>query len=449
LNSEQNALGTDDAQEVRINVPVPVPEASASKKTIGYDYPSNTNALDIRYDNILEKAGDTKLANYSGAATPVGKNRTTDGADNTYTEFTKNLKDFFIKGELNANVIKPDAPNANKFNSIKGMKLGCEFILPSTTIGNATFNAGTNNGIANSWVVEGYTGAKYTLILNADHTKIQIAAKGSNKTGYPKDLITLNYDDNATVADRQITVVNYVQGVDQDDILNYETHNKLGELETFTAYINIKAIDACAPVYWSNMWFNARFIRPLDLLDPKQALVPDAPNDWHEVDLTDALDVIDWREYFGDRQNRTGGKDVSVAIPNVGTKKAFDFDYYQVKVQIGDGAFYTDAAKGKTDRDNGNFTDDHSYVAGKMVVVDSKTVKNYLPTSDIPNLKFEKISDTKLRYLNNSGVTGGFHVFVPVTMTYVYGWMSVPQTKWVTIGVTASVEQAMIEGEGK
>ena len=185
------------------------------------------------------------------------------------------------------------------------------------------------------------------------------------------------------------------------------------------------------------MWFNARFIRPLDLLDPKQALVPDAPNDWHTVDLTDALVVIDWREYYGDRQNRTAGKDVSVAIPNVGTKKAFDFDYYQVKVQIGDGAFYTDAHLGTNERSA-------IYTLGQMPKYgETKTIK----TSDVPNLKFEKISDTKLRYLNNSGVTGGFHVFVPVTMTYVYGFMEVPQTKWVTIGVTSSVEQAMIEGE--
>ena len=468
LNSKQNALGTDDAFEVRINVPVPVPEGSASKKTIGYFYKdqkitknadgtttvTNTcgDALDIRYDNILELAGDTKLANYTNYVTETGKNRTTDGASNTYSEFTKDLKDFFIKGELTATVVKPDAPNANKFNSIKGMKLGCEFIYPSKALGNVQKKADTDptdprsdseiEG-SNEWVVYGYTGAKYTLTLDATHTKIQIKKKNNTTYNPYKDLITLNFDANATVNDRQITVLNYVNGVDQDDILNYETHNELGQGQTFTAYINIKAINACAPVYWDNMWFNARFIRPLDLEEPKQALVPDAPNDWHEVDLTDALIVKDWREYYGDRLNRTAGKDVSLNLPIVGTKKAFDYDYYQVKVQIGDGAFYTDAAKGKTERDAGGY----SITGGnKMISVDSKSVKSYLPTTDVPNLKFEKISDTKLRYLNNSGVTGGFHVFVPVTMTYVYGWMSVPQTKWVTIGVTSSVEQAMIEG---
>jgi hypothetical protein len=429
LNSKTNATGTDDAYEVRINVPVPVPEASATVKTIGYSIDNNTDKLDIRYDNLLEGWENDLIA----TTTPAPKRTNV-----SHSEFTKNLKDFFIGGKLSATVKDP-----KHFSSITGMKLGCEFILPSTTIGNATFNAGTNNGIANSWVVNGYTGAKYTLILNADRTKIQIKAKNSTVYPIPVDFITLNYDDNAKVADRQITVVNYINGEDQDDILNYKTHNELGELETFTAYINIKAIDACAPVYWNNMWFNARFLRPLDLEDPKQALAPDAPNDWHEIDLTDALIVKDWREYYGDRLNRTGGADVKVNITGVGNVKAFDFAYYQVLLDINAAAFYTDANLGTSVRSD-------NYTLGSMPRINSvadATSKNFIKTADVPNLKLEKISNTKLRYLNNSGVTGGFHVFVPITMTYIYGYMTVRQTKWVTIGITASVEQAMIEGE--
>jgi hypothetical protein len=186
------------------------------------------------------------------------------------------------------------------------------------------------------------------------------------------------------------------------------------------------------------MWFNARFLRPLDLEEPKQAVVPDAPNDWHTVDLTDALVVKDWREYYGDRTNSTGGADVTRNIPNVGWKKAFDFAYYQVDVEIKDGDYYTDANLGTNDRSD-NFT------LGEMPRYTGQS--NFIKTSLVPNLKLEKVTKTTLRYLNNSGVTGGFHVFVPIQMTYVYGHMSVRQTKWVTIGVTASVEQAMIEGE--
>ena len=426
LNSKTNATGTDDAFEVRINVPVPVPEASAQEKTIGFTWPGNADKMNIRYDNLLEEANQTYIAS----------KRT----DYKVSEFTKNLKDFFINGELSATVKKAD-----KFNSITGMKLGCEFILPSTTIGNATFDAGTNNTIANSWVVNGYTGAKYTLVLNDDHTKILIAAKNETVLDPYEELITLNYsnDEGVIPANRQITVVNYVNGINQDDILNYKTHNELGELETFTAYINIKAINACAPVYWNNMWFNARFLRPLDLEDPKQALAPDAPNDWHEIDLTDALIVKDWREYYGDRTNSTGGADVKVNIPGVGNVKAFDFAYYQVDLDIDDTNFYTDANLGTSKRSD-------VYTLGSMPTitgVDDATGKEFIKTTSVPNLKLEKVAGqkTKLRYLNNSGVTGGFHVFVPVTMTYVYGYMTVRQTKWVTVGITPSVEQAMIE----
>ncbi len=416
LNSKTNATGTSDAFEVRINVPVPVPNTAATEKTIGYDYPANTNKLNIRYDNLLEEANQAYIASQRTAP------------DYLFSEFTKNLKDFFIDGKLTATV-----KMSSKFSSIKGMKLGVEFITPSTAIGNATFNAAADG----TWTVKGYSGTTYTLKLNADHTKVQIVKRG-NAGINPIDLITLNYDDNATADNRQITVLNYVNGPDQDDILNYKTHNELAERETFTVYLNIKAIDACAPVFWDNMWFNARFLRPLDLEEPKQALVPDAPNDWHEVDLTDALIVKDWREYYGDRTNSTGGADVKKNIPGVGNVKAFDFAYYQVEVEIEDGAYITDANLGTSQRSD-------NYTLGKMPAYNYTT--GLIKTSQVPNLKFEKIAPTKLRYLNNSGVTGGFHVFVPVQMTYVYGHMQVKQKKYVTVGVTASVEQAMIEGE--
>ena len=426
LNSKTNATGVNDAYEVRVNVPVPVPEASATEKTIGYGYEDGA-ALDIRYDNLLEMANDAKAKR----------------GNNTYTEFTKDLKDFFIDGKLSASVTDPD-----HFGSIKDMKLGCEFIYPSKALGNV-FKEGDNITSDGSkfgdqgqpWTVKGYTKSIYTLEIDKTHTKVMIVKKDGNALPVPVELITLNYDTNEKVADRQVTVLNYVNGEYQDDILNFMTHNELGQRETFTAYINIKAVNACAPVYWSNMWFNVRFLRPLDLENPKQALVPDAPNDWHSIDLTDALIVKDWREYYGDRQNRTGGKDVSLVLPSVGNQKAFDYAYYQVELDITENVYYTDANLGTSQRSD-------NYTLGHMPVIadeaDAKA-KGFILTSSVPNLKLEKTGKTKLRYLNNSGVTGGFHVFIPITMTYVYGFQTVRQTKWVTVGVTASVEQAMFE----
>ena len=123
--------------------------------------------------------------------------------------------------------------------------------------------------------------------------------------------------------------------------------------------------------------------------------------------------------------------------------KAFDFAYYQVELDITKDMYYTDANLGTSQRSD-------VFELGEMPRISSvkdATDNKFIKTSSVPNLKLEKISNTKLRYLNNSGVTGGFHVFVPITMTYVYGFQTVRQTKWVTVGVTPSVEQAMIEGE--
>jgi hypothetical protein len=417
LNSKTNAVGTGDAKEVRINVPVPVPNTNHKGKNVGYTIDETGDIFGIEYDNLLEKANDPN----------------TQRTNTKFSEFTKDLKDFFVDGELTASLDDEDG----NFDGIDDVKLGCEFILPSTIVGNATFNAGTNHTIKNSWIVQSYSGAEYTLSLNDTHTKILIWAKDDVVYEQPKELITLNYDYKADADKRQITVVNYVNGEDQDDILNYKTHNELGELETFTAYIQIHDVKACAPVYFENMWFNARFLRPLDLENPSQALAPDATNNWKTIDLTDALIVKDWRDFYGDRKNRTGGKDVSLSLPGVGNQKAFDYVYYQVKIEIDDQNYYTDANLG-TEKRSDNFT------LGHMPVIQSEKdakAQGFIKVSQIPNLNLKKVDDTKLKYMNYEGVTGGFHVFVPITMSYVYGSQTVKQTKWVTLGVTSSVNQ--------
>ena len=440
LNSKVNAEDADHAFEVRMNAPVPVPAARIETKYYGYDYPTNTVPLYIKHDNLLENANNNILTLWAD-----GNGRPEKNAAN-FSEFTKNLKDYFIGGKLEANV----SDNVN-FNKIKGMKLGFEFIEPSTTVGNATFNANSNG----EWTVKGYTDATYTLKIDADRTKIWIVKKNGAAIT-PEVLMSLNYDEptltngGTPAANRQISVLNYVQGVDQDDILNYKTHNELAERETFTAYINIKAVDACAPVYWSNMWFNVRVIRPCDLVDPNQALAPDAPNDWHLIDLSKVLNVIDWRDYYGDPSNSIKGEDKTFKIQSGATVKGFDFNYYQIALDINDKNFKTDANLGTTKRNN-------IYVVGQMPNVngaDAAYLKDCIATSDVPNLKLEKCDKnmnpvpagtktTYLRYLNNSGVTGGFHIFVPIEMTYVYGFQTVKQHKLVTVGITSSVNQVM------
>ena len=400
LNSKTNATSTKDAYEVRVNVPVPVPETSATVKTIGYSYLTG-DPLDIRYDNLLEKAND-----------PLAKR-----SNKVYTEFTKDLKDFFIDGKLSAS-IKDD----QHFGSIKGLKLGCEFILPSTNYGNASFNAGKNHSINNSWTVKGYTGAEYTLILSADHTKIQIKAKDNTVYSEPVDLVTLNYDNNPVVADRQMTVLNYVNGVNQDDILNAYSHNELGEREAFTAYIVIRDVNACAPVVFDNRWFNVRFIRPLSVPNPKDDVIEDAPNDWQSISIMNYASVIDWRNYMGDPNNGNEGMDAN---------NIFDFKYYGVTLSTNIAGILTDANLAIGER-NDNFT------KGSQINInmDAAYMAKLQNISTIPNFQLEQVDGQTIKYKNNSGINGGFHIFVPVYMEYVFGTQTTPQVQYITIGVS-------------
>jgi hypothetical protein len=241
------------------------------------------------------------------------------------------------------------------------------------------------------------------------------------------------------------SVIKYHEGAKQDDILNAYGHDNLGEKKTFSAYIQIVVKQACAPVEFDDMWFNVRFLRPLDLRNPDQGLLPDAPNDWQEVDLAQYILVTDWREYLIDVYNTTGGKDnmtktVDILENGKYSKKTFklvDKDYYGLKFNIDEKNFKTDAHYGTEKRDD-------KYTKGAMIDInDNKDYsKDLVSTSEIQGLILEKIGDTKIRYKNNSGVTGGFHVYVPIKMTYVFGSdQKLTQTKYVTLGVTSTVEQ--------
>ncbi len=337
LNSDKNAIGEADAQEVRVNVPVP---------TVA--------------DNLLEN-----------------------------TEFTKDLHDYFLRGTL-----KLALEDAAHFSKFAGLVPTFEFTLPSTKIGNATFDAE-----GGSWTVKGLSGATYRLHLSADKHEILCGT--------------------TTIVKMTASgVVTYVEGEIADDILNYKGHKELGELETFTAYVSIVVPDGCYPVIFKNGWFNVRFVRPLDLGQAKPYEVKDAPNEWQEIKLTDLVTVTDWRNYTGDPKNLNGGKDQF---------NKFDFKYYQIDLFSKLDDIRTDAHLGKDAR------------------AKNTDPKNFIGTDwkDIVGLLLELDSTGKiLKYKNNSGVVGDFHLFVPIRMSYVFGnYPTSYQQQYSVVTVKKSVDQ--------
>ena len=411
LNSKVNAQNASVAKEVRVSVPVPVPNTPATAPTIlggnnCVDLPTIAEMLTINNDNLLER-----------------------------TEFLKDLHDFFRNGQLSGAV--KNAANFPLLNrSIVTPEF--EFTVPSTTVGNATFNA--TNG---EWKVKGISGSEFTLKLANNNKEIRIIKKGSTPITPNQILVCINDD-----ADGIQSVIKYHQGQNQDDILNYRGHNDLGELETFTAYIMINTPDACAPIEFDDMWFNVRFLRPLDLMDPNGFRREDARNDWQYVDLAQVAIVKDWRDYLGDPNNANQGRDQN---------NKFDFDYYQVELDADETNFRTDAGFGTDIRVaiSGTNGDNLTDVFNLNTTTDANyAINNLWKTSEVQGLMVEKVIDrngtpcpanvksTLIRYKNNSGVTGGFRMFLPIRMTYVFGqFVQNAQAKYVTIEINKSQNQ--------
>lgn len=289
-----------------------------------------------------------------------------------------------------------DEKNFSNLKANETNQLMFKFIAPSKKLGNASFEAAKDG----SWTVKGVSGTVYTLKVAENEYSLLIVKKG-------------DADVNETIASLATDgTISFVESADADDILNYKGHDQLGERETFTAYIGLAIVNTCYKVPLSGKtWFNVRFVRPLDLTQPKAAEVKDAPNEWQTIDVVNLVQVNDWRNYVGDPKNGNGGKDEN---------NKFDFKYYGIELTTDAGAVYTDAAKGADSRE---------------VLTDVAAIKKLHKTSQIPGLELKGVATapSQLLYKNSSAVTGTFHLYVPVKMTYVFG--KTPQTLYSVVTV--------------
>ena len=157
--------------------------------------------------------------------------------------------------------------------------------------------------------------------------------------------------------------------------------------------------------------------------------MPDAPNDWQSVNIAEYARVYDWRDYLCDPQNLIGGDDKTVAGYKV------DFKYYQISLNTDEALFLTDAGLGTSDRDPYTEASGEN-IYSKAWDINSSAYSAYKAklwkTSEVNGLLVQKTDrnggdqvpnttkSTWIRYKNNSGVTGGFHIYLPIQMTYVF-----------------------------
>ena len=315
--------------------------------------------------------------------------------DNTLAknEFTRNLHNYFLDNTLSYKLA--DEKNFSSLKANETNQLRFHFIAPSKKLGNASFEAAKDG----SWTVKGVSGTVYTLKVDQNAYSLLIVKKGNTDVNEP---IATLYTDGT---------ISYVESADADDILNYKGHDQLGERETFTAYIGLAIEGPCYNVPLSGKtWFNVRFVRPVDLTQPKAYEVKDAPNEWQTIDVANLVQVNDWRNYVGDPNNGNSGKDQN---------NKFDFSYYGIVLTTDAAAVYTDAANGADSR---------------KVLTDVAAIKKLHKASEIPGLELVKgDADSQLKYKNSNAVIGTFHLYVPVKMKYVFG--QTPQTLYSVVTV--------------
>lgn len=319
-------------------------------------------------------------------------------------EFVKDLHDYFLNGKLSASL-----NNAEKFPELKAEMENpanqpkFKFTLPKKGV-NADFSANA----ANQWTVKGYSGNEYTLALSDDNLTIKIVKV--KKVG-AKDPVDIDKKLVGMDANGKVT---YVEGEESDDILNFASHSELGSKQTFTAYVQITLPELCYEPYMPQTFFNVRFLRPLNLSGAEPYEIKDAPNDWQKISFGKLVSVTDWRDYTGLADNTNLGK-------NDG-KKQFDFKYYSIEFIADVENALTDAHLGTAARDS--YKNDVAY---RKQCVNAK--------KNITNLQLVQDGDF-VKYMNNGGNTGTYHIFLPIKMKYVFGNYDASQQKaWAVITV--------------
>lgn len=354
-----------------------------------YKYQSSVNApkaadaFEVRANVPVPTEADNKLEN---------------------TEFVKDLHDYFLNGKLSASL-----NNAEKFPELKAEMADpanqpkFKFTLPKKGV-NADFSANA----ANQWTVKGYSGNEYTLALSDDNLTIKIVKVKKVGAKDPVDI------DKKLVGMDAAGKVTYVEGEESDDILNFASHSELGSKQTFTAYVQITLPELCYEPYMPQTFFNVRFLRPLNLSGAEPYEIKDAPNDWQKISFGKLVSVTDWRDYTGLADNTNLGK-------NDG-KKQFDFKYYGIEFIADVENALTDANLGTAARDS--YKNDVAY---RKQCVNAK--------KNITNLQLVQDGDF-VKYMNNGGNTGTYHIFLPIKMKYVFGNYDASQQKaWAVITV--------------
>ena len=239
--------------------------------------------------------------------------------------------------------------------------------------------------------VKGQSGQEYTLSVNTAGTQLlvntTVIAELGSLVGAQAELSKVTYQDNDIAK----------------DLLNKAGHLELGEGETFYAWMNVKATNACDLEYpLSNGEFKAFFLRPVDVeKQPDPATMKDAEDNGSTISLMDLIELKDWREKG------------FVFSPNY-------YKYYEVEQVVALAGAYADDVKYPvyTSLHGGNITSTKlSDVSPEGLVLTATEGKIAGGAADEAALA----NYGTLTLKNNGAAVGAFKLNVPVKVVYKWG----------------------------
>lgn len=312
-----------------------------------------------------------------------------DNAGGTADKMESTLGDVFKGNKIAA---------ATLVNVVKDLTKNKEYAAGKLTL-NVVFDAANNNK-----EFKGVDGKTYVMSVSDDGKTLNAQIKG-NQAKSPVATLT-------SPADPSQTQVAYQHNEYAHALLNYKGHDELAN-DVIKAIIGIKAQNECAKdLALTNNTFDVRFLRPINAKDAAK-VIEDA--NYTELQVIKAQDLLlfnDWRDAWNNKQN--WGKGGAYAT------------YYGIT-----GVTIEGIADGKSISENPDVKTNLGQSDPKKFVSLASVTKNI-------DFVYTAADGGTLTYKNLSSTVQEFQIKIPVTVNYLWGYI----TKDVTITVKKTANNA-------
>ena len=283
-------------------------------------------------------------------------------------------------------------------NVVKDLTENREYAAGKLTL-NVVFDAANNNK-----EFKGIDGKTYVISVSDDGKTLNAQIKG-NQAKMPVAQLTAPTDPSQTQ-------VAYQHNEYAHALLNYKGHNELAD-DVIKAIIGIKAQNECAKnLPLTNNTFDVRFLRPINAMDAAKVIEDANYTELQVIKAQDLLLFTDWRDAWNNKQN--WGKGGAYAT------------YYGIT-----GVTIEGIADGKSISENPNVMTNLGQSDPKKFVSLASVTKNI-------DFVYTAADGGTLTYKNLSSTVQEFQIKIPVTVNYLWGYI----TKDVTITVKKTANNA-------